>query len=191
MKHIIILLLLFSIFITALSAQIKSEREYRIKRSEAPEDAREWLNDAFETFKRVKWYKEIENDLESVEAKFKYKGSKFSVKFDTNGKVVDVEYIITSDDIPEETRKVISGYLESNFNKHRILKIQLQMLGSPDDLEDYFDDDEEGNITRNYEIEFHGITDEKNELWEGLFDENGNLILLRQIEQGPTFNLDF
>jgi len=191
MKYMIILLLLFLSFATNLSAQIKSEREYRIKRSEVPEEAREWLNDTFEAFKRINWYHQIDNDIESYEAKFRYKGSKFSVNFDTGGKVADVEFIIGSGDIPEKARNTISGYLESNFNRHRILKIQEQLLGLPDDLEDYFDEDEREGITRNYEIEFHGVTDTQNELWEGLFDEDGNLVLLRQIEQEPTFNLDF
>lgn len=191
MKYIIILLLLFLSFATTLSAQIKSEREYRIKRSEVPEEAREWLNDTFEAFKWIKWYHQIDNDIESYEAKFRYKGSKFSVNFDTSGKVADVEFIIETNDIPEETRNTISAYLVSNFKKHRILKIQEQLLGLPDDLEDYFDEDEREGITRNYEIEFHGVTETQNELWEGLFDEDGNLILLRQIEQEPTFNLDY
>jgi hypothetical protein len=191
MKHIIILLLLFSTFITSLSAQIKSEREYRIKRSEVPEEAREWLNDTFEAFKWIKWYKQIENEEESFEAKFRYKRSKFSVNFSTQGRVIDVEFIIQNNDIPEKTRNTISQYLESNFNKHRILKIQQQLLGLPDDLEDYFDEDEREGITKNYEIEFHGVTETQNELWEGLFDEDGNLILLQQIEQEPTFNLEF
>jgi hypothetical protein len=174
-----------------LSAQNKVERETRIRKRFVPEEAKEFVDDVFEGFKRVRWYQEVSGEGKFFEAKFKWKGDQYSVKFDTAGDIVDIEKIITLEEIPEKTRKTIVHYFEENFLKYKILKIQKQLLGNEDQLEDYLEDKEEENITINYEIEFHGVTETENKLWEILFDHKGEVILFREIILPPNFNLDF
>ncbi len=177
-----------------LSAQNKVERETRIKKRLVPEDALEFVDDVFEGFKRVKWYQEISEDGNFYEAKFKWDGDQYSVKFNSAGDNVDIEKIITLEEIPEKTRKTINYFFEENFLKYKILKIQVQLLGNEDQLEDYLEEEEEEekeNITINFEIEFHGVTETENKLWEILFDHKGEVILFREIILPPNFNLDF
>ncbi|MFN2396602.1 MAG: hypothetical protein ABR597_13050 [Bacteroidales bacterium] len=174
-----------------LSAQNKVERETRIKKRNVPEEAIEFVDDVFEGFFKVKWYKEISGEGEFFEAKFKWKSGQYSVKFDESGENIDIEKIITLEEIPENTRITIDQYFKENFLKYKILKVQKQLLGNEDQLEDYIEEEERKNIIINYEIEFHGVTETKNKLWEVLFDQKGNVILLREIILPPNFNLDF
>jgi len=188
-KVIIIFLALLSF--SDLSAQNKLERETRIKKRNVPEEAIEFVDDVFDGFKRVKWYHEISGEGEFFEAKFRWKRDQYSVKFDTIGGIVDIEKTISLEEIPEKTRISINNYFEENFLKYKIIKIQKQLLGSEDQLEGYIEGEGRNNISINYEIEFHGVTETENKLWEILFDHKGEVILFREIILPPNFNLDF
>jgi hypothetical protein len=172
-------------------AQVKTERETRVSRRNVPEQAREFINETFEGFKRVRWYFEESNEGNSYEAKFRWQRKQYSVKFDTTGKLVDIEWIIAFEEIPETAKENIMGYLNQNFTSFRILKIQKQLLGDEDDLEDFIDEDEYDDVTINYEFEIQGKTPDENKLWEILFSSEGEVLLRREINLPDNFNLDF
>lgn len=69
MRYLLLVLTLFTL--TALPAQDKVEREYRIKAKTVPEAASMWLEEAFPRTGRVKWYYEETSGKESDEAKFR------------------------------------------------------------------------------------------------------------------------
>jgi hypothetical protein len=188
-KILLAIFLLMAAF--PLVAQVKFEQEIRVKRNAVPREAREWINDAFEGFKRVRWYYETTPEDNSYEAKFSWDGYLYSVKFDNEGKLVDIEKEITFEEITPGAKEDIRQYLEETYQRYRIIKVQRQFTGHEDDLEDYIDEDEWEDITMKYEIEFHGITSSENKLWEALFDGEGNLILLQEIQLPDLFNLDF
>lgn len=189
-KKLIILLNLITLSLTIV-AQVKYEREIRIPEQNVHERAREWLKDAFEDVKSVKWYYETTPVVNSYEAKFNWRSYDYSVKFDTSGLIVDVEKIIELSEIPQPARSIIHSYYDNSFQSYKILKIQEQATGDEDDLKDFIDENEEEGITIRYEIEFHGVTLTENKLWEILFSINGELIMQQEIDMPHNFNIDF
>jgi hypothetical protein len=175
----------------SINGQVKYEQESRVKMSDVPRSACEWLNDAFEGRKKVKWYYETTLTSNSYEAKFTWENYNYSVKFDTTGHIIDIEKAIEFDEIPEQARNNILLYFEENFQRHRLIKIQEQATGDEDDLEDMIDENEVEGITIRYEIEFHGVTATDNKLWEALFGSFGEFVMQQEIVLHPNFNLDF
>lgn len=118
-------------------AQEKQEKEYRIGKSEVPNNVlvvlKSYLNDA----KRLRFYKELDGEKSSFEVKFKKGRIFYSVEFDKNGTLEDVEFIIGKNDIPDDSFNAILKYLDLKHGKHRIKKIQQQYLnldGNPEGL---------------------------------------------------------
>ncbi|AFU70190.1 hypothetical protein P700755_003591 [Psychroflexus torquis ATCC 700755] len=184
--------LLFIIFsVTYGVAQEKNEVEKRVKEDEIPNQAKEWLEDAFEQQRRTKWYYQTDGGKQGYEAKLKQNKHLHSVEFDMEGKVENIEIKIKEDEIKEEAYQTIFDYFKSNYIRYSLKKIQIQYTGKADDLEDLIDEDEIENLVINYEIEYYGKTDKDNTLWEGLFDANGRLIEKRSINLKLTDNLDY
>lgn len=184
-------ILIFSLGIfNGLFAQEKIERETGIKPREVPSAAKDWLKDAFEDVRRPKWYLEYSQTGKSFEAKFNYQGHFHSVEFDSLGNVQDVEIEIKESEIPAEVWKEIQSYFDSEYKQVKVEKIQRQLTGSIDDLEDFFDEQEDEDIVTRYEIVFQG----KNELWdlwEALFDDSGKFLSILRVQIRPTDNLIF
>lgn len=162
----------------------------RIKAREVPEKAMNWLNDSFEDIKKPKWYLEYSQIGKSYEAKFSFCGYFYSVEFDSLGKIEDVEVEIPKSKVSEEVWKKIGTYFESEFSQVKVEKVQRQFTGEPDDLEDFFDEQEVEGVTTRYEIVFEGKK-EIWELWEALFDESGNFISVLKVEIRLNDNLIF
>ncbi len=188
-KTLLILLLSFGIVHFSFT-QEKIEKESRIKPKEVPAAAKDWLKDAFESVKRPKWYLEFSQRGKSFEAKFFYQNHFHSVEFDSLGNIEDVEIEIIESDLQGEVWKEIQGYFASNYEQVKVEKIQRQLTGTPSNLKDFFDEDNEGGIIIRYEIVYQG----KNihwELWEGLFDESGKFLSKLKVQIRPADNLIF
>lgn len=175
-----------------LFAQEKIEVEKQIKANEVSQPAKDYIQSTFEETKKIKWYLEISNDTKSHEAKFTYKKEKYSVKFDLDGAIIDIEKIIPFETIPKENNAKINSFLENNFENYNIRKIQVQYTGSKSELQSYIKKQSNKAISTKYEIEFMG-KDAKNgkTLWEVLFDENGALLYQKEIILQPSNNLEF
>lgn len=196
MKRTILLSVLSCLLSLTALAQ-KEERETDINKKRAPQPAVEWMNDAFEGARKIQWYREETTESKggpvklSFEAKLNWKGQFYSVEFDENGEIEDIEIIYEWDEMPQEVRDTLDGYFRSNYTKHRIQKIQVQYTGSSDDLEDAIDEDEFEDITVRYEIEYYGSNDEGKRLWEGIFDDKGQPMEKSEVTQRPTDNLTY
>jgi hypothetical protein len=176
----------------SLQAQVKNETEKRIKKKEVPTVVLDWFKDTYENGKRVKWYFQTDGDKVVYEAKLIHQNKKHSVEILPNGEAVNIEILIDFNSIELQARRQIEQYLDSNYSKFKIKKTQQQYIGSNDDLEDFIDEDElDDDLEINYEIEFYGKNDKENELWEGLFSAEGNLIERRKIKMKATDNLDY
>jgi len=125
-KKITILLLIFLCFESFSFAQYKYEREYRIRKVQFPEKALSYIEDKLTDAKKIRFYKETDSLKESYEAKFKKERLWYSIEFDKDGTLEDIEILIKPVDIPEETFAAINTYLTNNFIKYRIRKIQQQ-----------------------------------------------------------------
>lgn len=185
-------LIILSFFFTALSfAQEKKEVEKRIKESEVHEDALEWLEDAYENKRKTKWYYQTDGDEKVYEAKLKHRKHLHSVEFNLEGVVQNIEVLLKEKEIDKEVHQNIISYLENNYNKYSFSKIQIKYIGEGDDLEDMIDENEFEDITINYEIEYYGKSDSEDELWEGIFNENGKFLEKRVVKIKATDNLDY
>ncbi|QSS97389.1 hypothetical protein [Psychroflexus sp. ALD_RP9] len=163
-------------------SQTKVEAEKRINQSKVPELAFDWLDDAYEGKKRIKWYEQQSRNTRVYEAKFKWKGKRQSIEFDTVGNIINIEIQLKFKNIPEKAKNIIETYFTENYENHRIKKVQIQYLGKPDDLEDLIDEDEWEDITTNYEIEFLGQSETQNDFFEALFNYKGELLEIRVID---------
>ncbi|WP_027878570.1 hypothetical protein [Mesoflavibacter zeaxanthinifaciens] len=189
MKKLIFLPLIF-LTVLQLSAQNKYEQESKISFTNVPEKARLFVSKIIQS-KKVKWYKEQSNNGISFEAKSKFKGEKYSIEFDTNGTIEDIEIEKKWNDLPKTIQQNIINSLQNTFIKHKIRKIQIQFSAEEKDLINYFKDDVKNNITVKYEIVVKGKSDSGKHLFELLFNHKGQLEATSKIVFRNTDNIEF
>ena len=186
---------LFTVFPVLIScaafAQEKDEREWRVNRKEIPQAAMEWFKDAYETPKQVKWYGETNESGHFFEAKLKWKDHRHSIKFTDKGEIVDIEIEKTLDELTETVQENILTALDSINALHRILKLQEQWTGEPDDLEDLIDEKERENLTKRFELELFFRSGDKAGYHELMFSESGRLELIRPIKMNTADHLQY
>ncbi|GAB5522754.1 MAG: hypothetical protein Roseis2KO_06260 [Roseivirga sp.] len=186
------IVLVISLYGLGLSDQeVKKEREERVKSIDVPAESRSWLSKTFPAIKKVKWYKEETSGKKSFEAKFRQKGSKYSVEFSEQGVIEDVEVSKGLSDLPESTEQQLRAAF-GNFDKFRLIEFQEQWTAdTPQLLQQALLNQDSTQITIRYEVVFKAIMDGQHTLWEGLFDTRGQLLSKRKVALRPTDNLDF
>lgn len=133
MRMIFLLSVCYFLHGGSLLAQLKMEREYRINKKEVPLAARQLVDSCFGE-QKIRWYTEQSIEEKSFEAKFKIKRQRFSIEFDSLGRVQDFELRIKRKQIPDTIQAEIIAALNSRFNKYKIIKIQEQWVGSREAL---------------------------------------------------------
>lgn len=182
MRNLTILILL-CISITEAFSQDKLEREYRIKPAQVPAKALEFIESSFRDVK-IKWYGEENLQGKAIEAKGRRDGQLYSIKFDTNGALLDIEVVIRFNDIPEETRLQIEKDLGGRFTKYRIQKTQRQWLGSSADLKALAKGEAAtGVYSTNYEISLQGTKGRRTDYFEVLANAQGEIVRESRIIQ--------
>lgn len=185
--YILSLLLLATGF--PLLAQEKVEVERAVAASEVPSAAREWFNETYPEPARVQWYFEQTSGEISYEAKLKQAGQWHSVEFGEDGSLQDVEIISRWRTLPEAVQRAISTYLDTTYTRYRVRKIQRQLSGPPNAVQEAVRDEKTNGPIERYEVEFYGNDGQEKALWEGLFDDAGQLMKKRRIVLRPTDNL--
>ena len=129
--------------------------------------------------KRLTLYKELDGDNISYEAKFKHKKNRYSVEFDIDGVIEDIEMIEKKKSLP---MKPIESYLKANYNRTRLIKIQKQFIKASaiNDI-DFLIQVLNGlnGHTINFEIITEVRTESSRDIVELLFTENGEFIKSR------------
>lgn len=186
------IVLAFCFYSLALSAQeVKKEREERVRAMEVPRKSLSWLSKSFPAIKRVKWYREETSGRKSFEAKFKRKGSKYSVEFSESGVIEDIEISKGLSDLPESIRQKLKAAF-AGYSKFKLIEFQEQWTaGSPQLLQQALLSQESTQIITRYEVVFKAMIEGEHTLWEGLFDAEGRLLSKRKVALRPTDNLDF
>lgn len=172
-------------------AQEKVEREWRLKTKEIPQAALSWFKDAYELPKHVKWYGETNETGNFFEAKLKWKGHRHSVKFTEQGTVVDIEIEKELGELDASAAQNIGAALDSISSAHRILKLQEQWTGAPDDLEDLIDEKEQEGLIKRYELEVFFRTGDNAGYHELMFSESGELESMRPINMNTADHLQY
>lgn len=121
-----LLLSLMVITSITINAQTKNEQEIRIEKEDFPKKALNLLEHLPENIKRIKYYKETDQDKTSFEAKLKLKRKKYSIEFDETGNLEDIEITVKSKNIDKVVLKTIETFFKSEYKKYGLLKIQNQ-----------------------------------------------------------------
>lgn len=178
------------IFLSSFS-QLKYEKESRLKRADVPMPALE-LIESLAIPEKIKWYSEENLTGNSVEAKFRLNKKHYSVEFDTEGNLQDVEITIEFAEIHADAKDNIFKKLESEFNKFSIQKIQAQYSGkNPDILSIIKNPQNKTGIDLKYELIVNGKTGNTAKQYEMVFDNNGILTEKKEIIQKNADNLEF
>ncbi len=185
MKFSYYLVLIATFSFSNLVAQTKNEKESRVSMSQFPESAQLVLEYVPEKARRIKYYKETDGDKLSFESKFKYNKHWYSVEFDNNGTLEDIEKTIKKKHLNDTLKTAINAYLNLQTSKFDILKIQEQYLynnktSQRDFLNTILTDN--ASIRSNYEII---IALKKDGFWllaEMTFDFNGQFLKSRNLQ---------
>jgi len=190
-RLMIICTLLYFICQINANAQQKFERESRLKSDKVPPEALQFI-EAVEMNTRWKWYFEENLEDNSVEAKTKYSGRRYSVEFDTTGIIQDIEVETKWQELDEEIRSNISKSLDSLFTRHNIIKIQIQysaerpvLLAILNNIAEF----SESGIQ--YEIEVKGKKTGRPKLYEMTFTQDGKLKGISEYIFRNTGNLEY
>ena len=173
----------------ALLAQVKQEKEIRIDRERFPDRALELLEGHLQGVRKLRFYQEIENNEKRYEAKFKKGKLHYSVEFDGNGDLEDVEFIIKKRDIPNQSWEAIQDHLDANYPRNRIIKIQQHHPVVDGDPQKTLQQAFQNLIlpTIRYEVVFSAKMDGAFQIYEGKFLANGELALMRR-SLPPNYN---
>lgn len=184
------LTILFSLTVLSVSfSQQKFEKESRISDKNVPETAKQLVNQITPNC-TIKWYKEENLNSQSIEAKTKYQNKKYSIEFNLDGTLQDVEVQQKATHIKTSVLKSITTYLKTNYLKHKLKKIQVQYVGTSKQIVNYFNNNL-NHITINYEIVVKVKTENGKQLLEILFDSEGNMLKSDVIIFRNTDNLEF
>ncbi len=192
MKNYKIALLIF-LFVSpfSLAGQIKYEKEYNLETEKVPGIAKTFM-DACCPNTKVKWYGEESLTGKTIEAKINYKGSLYSIEFDSSGNIQDVEKKIWLYDISQDIRSSIVKKLDSIYRKHKIDKVQVQWIGSNQALYELIEKrNSKLPYTTNYEIVVKGRKGKSTKMYEVLFSMDGVILRVSEIVQRNSDNLDY
>ncbi len=185
MKYRIIFLLFASICSTGAAAQTKNEKESRVERTQFPEAAQTTINAFPKKAKRARFYRETDGEKLSFESKFKYQKHWYSVEFNEEGVLEDIEIVVKERELLEAALKNIETYFEENSEKFDIIKIQEQYIYNVNSSEVKFLESITTNrktTTSNYEIIVAVKTKGDWLLKETTFDSNGQFINSRTLQ---------
>lgn len=184
-------LFLFFVSASGLLAQEKFEKEYRLKSEFVPLTARQFV-DSLPFNRRVKWYAEVSELGKTVEAKTKFDCQRYSVEFDSAGRLLDVEIEINFGAIPEKVRDEITRNLGAEFEKFSIKKIQRQLTGTRRNLLAYLTQSQEKlGLTTRYELIVKGSKDGERHEFEFTFSEQGQQEKKARLVFRNTDNLQY
>jgi hypothetical protein len=185
------LILLFAMVSSTLFAQVKYEKESRLKEKDVPKMALDFIN-SLKGKGKVKWYLEEGLDQTSVEAKFKLKRQKYSIEFDTTGNLEDAEIQLNWKEITPSVRDSIDSILGQDCKRYKIRRIQIQYSGEPGVvLQKIKTGKEVSDYTIRYELIVKCRKEEDVNLYEYLFNKSGQKLSVSQIVFKNSSHLEY
>jgi hypothetical protein len=190
MKKLIFVALLFTFSLSSF-AQPKYEKESRIRKSQVPQTAIQFV-DSLTPDSRVVWYRETGYNKTSYEAKTRYKGKSLSIEFSDQGHLEDVEAEIKTPEIPPDTFLKISKLLTEIYGKYSFERMQLQYSGDPQSILAFLRNPTETRAPLiYYELVVAARSGGSYGLFEYLFSEEGVFIEKSEVLIKMTDNLEF
>ncbi len=175
----------------SLFAQVKFEKESRIKPRDVPAGALAFI-DSLNIERKLKWFLEEGESSKSIEAKFKFNKSNYSVEFDTLGGLQDVEVEVDWKEIDQSVKEVILTQLQLDCAKFKINKIQKQYTGSEKLSYSIFNNQLiNAELELKYEVVVRCNQSSGVELYEYLFDELGKKLSSAKIIFRNSSHLEY
>jgi hypothetical protein len=188
-----IILLLYNT--VAYGQDEKREVEDSIKKSEMPATAVLTLDEFWPDKDDIRYFSETDGDTETFEAKLEWQGKQYSIEFTKAGNIIDVEQLVEITEISESAGEAINNYLEQQFDRVRITRLQRQFLADDDDesddidfIDDILEEDDDDYDIR-YELEVEGKSGSEIGAFELLFNKDGDLIQQRRIIRRSLDNI--
>jgi len=182
---------IIALLFNPLYGQIKYEKESRLKTRDVPKKASDYV-EKIAGVEKVKWYHEEGYNRSSIEAKFKINKEKYSVEFDTNGLLEDVEIEITWIELDPSIKDSIKSALSQDCDKYKIRKMQVQYSGNENFIPI---SSNSKNSTEDYLVRYEivlkccNVSDIK--LLEYLFDDRGQKLSVSQIVFKNSSHLEY
>ena len=176
--------------IPGLSQNLKQEVEKRIKAEEMPFAALEILAPHLSQASKIRYYKETDIGHQSFECKFIRDRLRYSVEFDENGVIEDVEIKMDFEQISQAALDKIRSSL-ATYDRYRIRRTQRQYTIADRSSDDLFTMVIKGmdQPVLKYEIV---LSVKKAGSWttfEMLFDQSGLLIEKKEVVDRQTDNI--
>ena len=174
----------------------KDEVEKSISRDEMPAPALSVLDEFWSDEKKIDFFHQSDGETISYEAKLDWEGHQYSIEFDSEGMLIDVEQLIEFEELPTPLQNSITEEVDKQYNRFRFTRVQRQFSISEEEddddndevLEDVLEEDYEDLVIR-YEIEVEAQNRKELGSFELLFDENGNFIQKRRIVRRSLDNI--
>lgn len=168
---------------TLIHAQKKQEQEFRIEKSQLPQALISQIEAHLVRVKRPRYYKEIDGEKTSFEVKFKKNQRFYSIEFDEQGVLEDIEFIIKADEISQPVFTTIRIHFKNTYGKYHIKKLQRQYPNTGDAFDDLLQNAFQNLPLPSVHYEIIISTKEKTgyATYEILFDAKGNHLLTRKV----------
>lgn len=173
-------------------SQPKYEKEIRIRSKDVPDNALRFV-ESLNLTSVIRWYKEINYEKITFEAKTTFQKERISIEFHEDGSLQDIEIEIPYEKIPNDALTDIHKYLSSKYRKFKIEKAQIQYIGNESVILDFFRNNRKknANIETRYELVVVLLADGKYQKSEYLFSHNGEFIRTRPIIERKTDTIDY
>lgn len=174
---------------TPVLGQQKYEREYSIKPVAVPQKAMEFVTSVFKETK-IHWYREEGLTGNTIEAKLKSAGKRYSVEFDEAGNIQDVEIMSSINNMNANGKANLKDTLGKAFSRYKIVKTQIHWKGSEESLKrSVMKDGAVKGVMIRYELIVKGRRDKTEKYFEVLAEQGGAIVHIHEIVQRNTDNL--
>jgi len=183
----------FSLSLAGLAQDVKKEYEKAVKIEEMPRLVLDLAAPLLKDAKEIDYYEEYNGKDLFYEIKMEWQEKQLSVEFYEDGRLMDIEHLITTDEIQEEAREQINQHLDS-YERYKITRLQRQYSAEDQDeedeevIEEFIEYDTE-DLTVRYEMVVYLKGNGKYGLFELLFDHDGQLIEIQEVERRSPDNV--
>ena len=160
----------------------KMEREKRIRKEEIPAVALTLLNNPLGKARKVKYFLGTDGDNKSFEIKFLLHRNQYSVEFDSEGRLEDVEVLISFGKLNKDIRKNVTDHL-GQYDNFKVKKTQKQFSSQSQTAEEVIKmalEDLPAETVR-YEMIVETKAGSTWTTYEMLLDDQGNFISQKEV----------
>ncbi len=149
--------LIFSFFLFGINSIHCQER--RIHKTEVSDSINEFIEKKYSGYKHLKFYNELIDGKQLIEAEFQQNHDRYSLLFDNN-ELVEVEIYIDFDKLDSLLKNRINTLLNEQFSSFKLIECQIVNPGN----------------SQYYELEISGTRSGHRGFYEMYIDKNGALI---------------